>query len=160
MRPPESCLRPLGEQVRQPAAARCAHGSLAPRPASGHSGPVEEILTRRLDPGLPSEVAAWLDQLDSEYQEARANAARAVSNLEQLAASAESLAAGINMRFLYDEERRMFGIGYAVGGPVEFTSHYDLLASECRIASLVAIAKGDVPVEHWYTLGRPLRAFA
>ncbi len=46
-------------------------------------------------------------------------------------------------------------MGYAVGGPVEFTSHYDLLASECRLASLVAIAKGDVPVEHWFALGRP-----
>ena len=65
------------------------------------------------------------------------------------------LAAGINMRFLYDSNRRLFGVGYAVGGPVEFSSHYDLLASECRLASLVAIAKGDVPVEHWYALGRP-----
>ena len=44
-----------------------------------------------------------------------------------------------------------------MGGPLEFTSHYDLLASECRLASLVAIAKGDVPVEHWFALGRPLR---
>ena len=59
------------------------------------------------------------------------------------------------MRFLYDSSRRLFGVGYAVGGPVEFSSHYDLLASECRLASLVAIAKGDVPVEHWYALGRP-----
>src|SRR5262249_1395006 len=37
-----------------------------------------------------------------------------------------------------------------------FTSHYDLLASECRLASLVAIAKGEVPVEHWLALSRPL----
>src|SRR5450759_176871 len=59
------------------------------------------------------------------------------------------------MGFLYDPRRRLFGIGYQVGGPHEFTSHYDLLASECRLASLVAIAKGDVPVEHWYSLGRP-----
>ena len=50
---------------------------------------------------------------------------------------------------------RLFGVGYAVGGPREFTSHYDLLASECRLASLVAIAKGDVPAEHWYALSRP-----
>ena len=47
------------------------------------------------------------------------------------------------------------GIGYQVGGPVQFHSHYDLLASECRLASLVAIAKGDVPLEHWMALGRP-----
>ncbi len=60
------------------------------------------------------------------------------------------------MRFLYDAGRRLFGVGYAVGGPLEFTSHYDLLASECRLASLVAIAKGDVPIEHWFALARPL----
>ena len=59
------------------------------------------------------------------------------------------------MRFLYDAQRRLFGVGYAVGGPREFTSHYDLLASECRLASLVAIAKGDVPAEHWFALNRP-----
>ena len=59
------------------------------------------------------------------------------------------------MRFLYDTQRKLFGVGYAVGGPREFSSHYDLLASECRLASLVAIAKGDLPVEHWFALSRP-----
>ena len=33
-------------------------------------------------------------------------------------------------------------------------SSYDLLASESRIASFVAIAKGDVPQEAWFHLGR------
>ena len=155
MRAPEATVRVLGEQV-----GRLRRRAVRTVPslnalASGHSGAVDEILTRRLDPGLPSEVAGWLNQLNAEYQEARANAARTVANLEQLAASAESLANGMNMRFLYDKERRMFGIGYAVGAPVVFTSHYDLLASESRIASLVAMAKGDVPVEHWYSLARP-----
>ena len=37
------------------------------------------------------------------------------------------------------------------------SSHYDLLASEARISSLVSIAKGDVPLEHWWALGRPYR---
>jgi len=59
------------------------------------------------------------------------------------------------MRFLYDPQVRLFGIGYAVGGALEFNSHYDLLASECRLASMVAIAKGDVPVDHWFALSRP-----
>src|SRR5207302_581972 len=66
-----------------------------------------------------------------------------------------NFAAAINMRFLYDPKRQLFGVGYAVGGPAEFNSYYDLLASECRLASLVAIAKGDVPIEHWFALGRP-----
>ncbi len=79
-----------------------------------------------------------------------------VHRLQELAHAASRIGDGINMRFLYDASRRLFGVGYAVGGPLEFTSHYDLLASECRLASLVAIAKGDVPVEHWFALGRPL----
>ncbi len=155
MRPPEETVQILGSHV-----ARLRRRAVRAIPslhalASGHSGPVDEILTRRLDPALPSEVSGWLNQLATEYQEARTNAARSVANLQRLAASAERLASGMNMRFLYDQRRRMFGIGYAVGTPVEFTSHYDLLASEARLASLVAMAKGDVPVEHWFALGRP-----
>ena len=78
-----------------------------------------------------------------------------MQGFEALANAAKQFSAGINMGFLYDPQRRLFGIGYLVGGPREFTSHYDLLASECRLASLVAIAKGDVPVEHWFALARP-----
>jgi cyclic beta-1,2-glucan synthetase len=103
-------------------------------------------------------VAGWLNQLATEYQEARTNAARTVVNLQKLAANAESLATGMNMGFLYDKQRRMFSIGYAVGAPNEFTNYYDLLASEARLASLVAMAKGEVPVEHWFALGRPRAA--
>ncbi len=102
------------------------------------------------------ELAAWLDQLAAEYQSAHTAAMDTMARVQELCNSASRLGAGINMRFLYDAGRRLFGVGYAVGGPVEFASHYDLLASECRLASLVAIAKGDVPVEHWYALGRPL----
>ena len=36
-------------------------------------------------------------------------------------------------------------------------SYYDLLASEARLASFLAIAKGDVPAEHWFRLGRAAR---
>jgi cyclic beta-1,2-glucan synthetase len=67
----------------------------------------------------------------------------------------EVLADGVDMHFVYDAQRRLFAIGYQVGGPLNLTTHYDLLASEARLASLVAIAKGDVPAEHWLALGRP-----
>ena len=116
---------------------------------------MDEILTRRLDPGLPSEVAGWLNQLNAEYQEARANAARTVANLEHLAASAESLANGMNMRFLYDPQRRLFGIGYPWVLPWNSPATTICWPASRRLASLVAIAKGDVPVEHWFSLGRP-----
>jgi cyclic beta-1,2-glucan synthetase len=157
--PPDSFLLPLGEDiVRLRALAvgdipslQTLANNLAGTPWAG----VDAILRWRGTPGLRPEAAAWIEQLNTEYTQARERAATAVGRLESLAAAAGRLAAGINMRFLYDSNRRLFGVGYAVGGPVDFSSHYDLLGSECRLASLVAIAKGDVPVEHWYALGRP-----
>ena len=90
MRPPEETVQVLGDSCRPPAPPRRARRPVLHALASGHSGPVDEILTRRLDPGLPSEVAGWLNQLATEYQEARTNAARAVANLQRLAATAET----------------------------------------------------------------------
>ncbi len=113
---------------------------------------LEKIETAR---PVNSEVSAWIDQLKADYAHARLNAAVTVARIEALIDAAGKFAGAINMRFLYDEGRRLFGVGYAVGGPREFSSHYDLLASECRVASLVSIAKGDVPVEHWHALSRP-----
>lgn len=56
---------------------------------------------------------------------------------------------------LYDQNRRLFFIGYDVSGDSFGASHYDLLASEARLTSLLAIAKGDVPANHYEALGRP-----
>ena len=123
--------------------------------ASHGSAPTETILMRRGVPGLRPEAAAWLDQIDTEYKEARARAAETLYGFQALSAGVDRFAQDINMRFLYDESRRLFAVGYVVGGPLEFTSHYDLLASESRLASLVAIAKNDVPLEHWFALRRP-----
>ena len=62
--------------------------------------------------------------------------------------------------FLYDRTRHLFSIGYrladADGPGVLDGSFYDLLASEARLASFIAIARGDVPQRHWFHLG-PLR---
>ncbi|MEN6548268.1 MAG: glucoamylase family protein [Armatimonadia bacterium] len=69
----------------------------------------------------------------------------------------EALATATDFSFLYDPQRHLFFIGYhATAGQLD-TSYYDLLASEARIASFVAIAKGDVPEKHWFRLGRGVR---
>ena len=64
----------------------------------------------------------------------------------------------MNFGFLYDPQRQLFAIGYRLAdaeGPGRLdASLYDLLASEARLASFVAIAKGDVPQSHWFHLGR------
>ena len=75
-----------------------------------------------------------------------------------LARRATDLADAMRFEFLYDSRRRIFSIGYrlpdAEGAGRRDTSFYDLLASEARLASFVAIAKGDVPQHHWFHLGR------
>jgi cellobiose phosphorylase len=124
--------------------------------AEGKSAPMEAILAWRGTPELRPDIAAWLNQLATEYGNAKSNAMATVAKMRALCASAKGLAAATNMGLLYDPSRRLFGVGYAVGGPLEFNSHYDLLASECRLASLVSIAKGDVPIEHWHAMARPL----
>ena len=69
-----------------------------------------------------------------------------------------ALADAMRFDFLYDRRRRIFSIGYRLAdadGPGRLdASFYDLLASEARLASFVAIAKGDVPQHHWFHLGR------
>ena len=62
------------------------------------------------------------------------------------------------MRFLYDPKRKLFAIGYNVSTDVLDASSYDLLASEARLGSFVAIARGDVPLEHWFSMSRPYGA--
>jgi cyclic beta-1,2-glucan synthetase len=75
-----------------------------------------------------------------------------------LAVRASGLAYEMRFEFLYDRRRRIFSIGYRLAdaeGPGRLDgAFYDLLASEARLASFVAIAKGDVPPHHWFHLGR------
>ncbi len=78
--------------------------------------------------------------------------------LAALAADCQRLAMEADFSFLYDARRRLFHIGYRAEDGLLDKSYYDLLASEARLASLWAIAKGDVPVEHWSALGRPFYA--
>ena len=154
--PPDSFLEVLGPNMPK-LRRRAVHAapSLAAL-AEGNMGPVEAILAWCGTPDLRPDVAQWLNQLNAEYSQAKSNAIETVKKMRALRASAKELSTATNMGLLYDGSRRLFGVGYAVGGPLEFHSHYDLLASECRLASLIAIAKGDVPIEHWQAMSRPL----
>ena len=68
----------------------------------------------------------------------------------------EKLIEEMDFSFLYLPKRSLFSIGYNVEKATLDTSTYDLLASEARIASYIAISKGDVPAEHWFSLSRRL----
>lgn len=62
----------------------------------------------------------------------------------------------MNFSFLMRNERKLLSIGYRVEEHQLDESCYDLLASEARLTSLFGIAKGDIPTEHWFRLGRPI----
>ena len=68
----------------------------------------------------------------------------------------DELIQNTNFQYLYSEENRIFSIGFNVEDNSLTPSYYDLLASEARQASLVAIAKKDIPAKHWYNLSRTL----
>jgi len=74
--------------------------------------------------------------------------------LRAIEATARTLANGMEFDFLFDRERQLLSIGYVVAEDALDPSCYDLLASEARLASFMAIAKGEVPARHWFRLGR------
>lgn len=78
------------------------------------------------------------------------------NELLNIGVRSEALVRQMDFRFLYDDDCSLFHIGYNVTSGKLDPNHYDLLASEARIASFIAIAKGEVPVKHWFFLGRPL----
>jgi cyclic beta-1,2-glucan synthetase len=110
------------------------------------------------------EVSAALEtsaaRLREAFQNARANATALVTELVALAARADEEVRGMDFKLLYDRERRLFCIGYNVTTDQVDPHYYDLLASEARLASYVAILKRDVPESHWYALGRPMTRIA
>ncbi|MGK0466644.1 MAG: cyclic beta-1,2-glucan synthetase [Clostridium sp.] len=79
-----------------------------------------------------------------------------IEDIEKLKERINSMAEATDFKMLYDKNRELFSIGYDVENDSLGRSYYDLLASESRQASFIAIAKGDVPKKHWFVLGRSM----
>jgi cyclic beta-1,2-glucan synthetase len=74
--------------------------------------------------------------------------------LRRLAAEAAAFVHQMDFRFLYNRRKKLLAIGYSIPERRVNPSCYDLLASEARTACFIAIAKGDIPQESWFHLGR------
>jgi len=68
----------------------------------------------------------------------------------------ERIAYGMDFKPLFDQQKKIFSIGYNLTEQKLDKSYYDLLASEARQTSLFSIAKGDIPESHWFKTSRPL----
>jgi cellobiose phosphorylase len=97
----------------------------------------------------------WLDELRRHSAAASRSAQARIAAIERLALHAGELAP-MEYGFLYDKGRHLLAIGYNVGEHRQDASYYDLLASEARLSSFVAIAQGQLPQESWFALGRLL----
>jgi cellobiose phosphorylase len=106
--------------------------------------------------GRQGEAAAVDDQAFlAAVNEGSRRAAERIAEIERLALQCDSLAR-MDYEFLYDRARHLLAIGYNVAERRRDASYYDLLASEARFASFVAIAQGELPQENWFALGRLL----
>jgi cyclic beta-1,2-glucan synthetase len=126
---------------------------------------IAQALTDERPEGSNAPLLHWSNMLRtnvlSHLRDLKADAtavAGLVARLDALRRRARVFAMAMEFGFLVERERQLLTIGYRVADRTQDPSCYDLLASEARLASFVAIAKGDLPVRHWFRLGRLLTA--
>jgi cyclic beta-1,2-glucan synthetase len=124
------------------------------RPADFEAGreALQADLAARAGQAMEQGQAAWLRGLSGAVGASSAGAL--LERSRRLAARADALAAGMDFRFLYKPDRHLFAVGYHVPQGRLDDACYDLLASEARLASFLAVARGDAPRKHWFQLGR------
>ena len=118
---------------------------------------LDDELHWRLADHLATLRSAWMD-VQAAKKIPTTGAQEVEKLLQILAHDLKKMAWQADFSFLYHRKRRLLHIGFRVEEQQLDGSFYDLLASESRLTSLLAIAKGDVPVNHWAALGRPFYA--
>ncbi len=112
-------------------------------------------IEHRLGSKAMNEERTWADGLQRLIAKASQRARERIAAVEELAHQAGHFA-GMEYDFLFDKGCHLLAIGYNVGERRRDSSYYDLLASEARLCSFVAIAQGQLQQEHWFALGRLL----
>ncbi len=108
-------------------------------------------------------IAAARRSIESHRRDIDQSPAAAIAlraRLASLESIARSTALDMGYGFLLDPDRQLLSIGYRVTEGMLDPSCYDLLASEARLASFLAIANDDVPARHWFHLGRAVTPIA
>jgi cyclic beta-1,2-glucan synthetase len=96
----------------------------------------------------------WLEAFVADLDRSVETASLCRERYQWLGRRYETLALEMDFTLLYNSQRRLFSVGFNLEDGRLDRAHYDLLASEARIASQVAIAKGDADHRHWFQLGR------
>ena len=124
---------------------------------------IAQALTDERGEGGGAPLLKWADMLrsnvSSHHRDNRADTqqvANLVLRLSSIGQRSAAMALAMDFAFLVEPDRQLLSIGYSAAERVLDPSCYDLLGSEARLASFVAIAKRDLPVRHWFRLGRLL----
>lgn len=118
---------------------------------------IKEAITLSELPSLEKERATlWYAEILERLTESEKQAKKTARLLNDAAIKTRNYAKEMDFTFLYNKERGLFHIGYNCTTEMLDESYYDLLASEANSASIVSIAKNDVPQKHWGYLGRKL----
>jgi cyclic beta-1,2-glucan synthetase len=108
------------------------------------------------------EVRTWLDRFRHQLRSLRGDlddrgpSETVRDELLALAARVDAARAGMDFTFLFEQTRKLFHIGYNATSDRLDPHYYDLLASEARLASFLAVVQSQVPPEHWFMLGRSI----
>jgi len=105
---------------------------------------------------IKTEEKDWCEELKRALHSGVEVQGMLLNDLLKTADDASALACSMDFKWLYDESCHLFYIGFNLSTGLMDENHYDLLASEARMASFFAIAKRDVPLKHWFHLGRPV----
>ncbi|MDP9131638.1 MAG: cyclic beta 1-2 glucan synthetase, partial [Nitrospirota bacterium] len=125
------------------------------RTVTGLEGEWLPALEQRLGPDTTEAEREWLTELQRHITNGSRRAGQRIDSLNQLARQSSQFAQ-MEYDFLFDGTRYLLSIGYNVAERRRDASYYDLLASEARLCSFVAIAQGQLPQESWFALGRLL----
>jgi len=122
---------------------------------------IARALASERDDDIGADMLFWAEATERAIASHRRDLASSLTaRLSAIEATALAMAMGMEFGFLLDHERKLLSIGYLVAEATLDTNCYDLLASEARLASFMAIAKGDVPARHWFRLGRTVTPVA
>ena len=100
----------------------------------------------------------WLGRLKESLIASRAAAENLIGRINRLAGRIDVLSAATRFLPLFSKKKQLFSIGFGVEDGQLTNSYYDLLASEARLTSYLSIARGEIPSEHWFRMGRALTA--
>lgn len=119
-------------------------------------------LVERINTPQSNEVLHWANAVrqtvENHFHDTSLDQTSLKKRLESLATETRELALEMKFDFLLDPRRLLLSIGFRVTESARDESCYDMLASEARLASYFAIAKGDLRTRHWFRLGRLVTA--